>query len=151
MVAESGSNIVGFMNITCQYEAETLCSLYQLEDFSNFAKCTSRLKIDDPTNIENLWNKQSGDSIINKTNAMCIRIFCIDKDYAPNAFQFVEYAYKNFPDIDFCLLGVPQSLPEISLCNEFVKVKTRTAVNDMYTIANAVISSTFPTAISIPP
>uniref|UniRef100_A0A8C0F6I3 Cilia and flagella associated protein 61 n=1 Tax=Bubo bubo TaxID=30461 RepID=A0A8C0F6I3_BUBBB len=55
------------------------------------------------------------------SNAFCIRLFCIDEKYETRSLDFLHYAFKLFPDKDFCVILVPHHVPEFHLIQSFVR------------------------------
>ncbi|XP_009979353.1 PREDICTED: uncharacterized protein C20orf26 homolog, partial [Tauraco erythrolophus] len=55
------------------------------------------------------------------SNAFCIRLFCIDEKYETRSLDFLNYAFKLFPDKDFCVTLVPHHVPEFHLIRSFVR------------------------------
>nr|XP_013046594.1 cilia- and flagella-associated protein 61 isoform X2 [Anser cygnoides] len=56
------------------------------------------------------------------SNAVCIRLFCIDEKYETRSLDFLHYVFKLFPDKDFCIILVPHHVPEFCLIRSFVRV-----------------------------
>ncbi|NWZ28929.1 CFA61 protein, partial [Asarcornis scutulata] len=56
------------------------------------------------------------------SNAVCIRLFCIDEKYETRSLDFLHYVFKLFPDKDFCVILVPHHVPEFCLIQSFVRV-----------------------------
>ncbi|KFO76187.1 Uncharacterized protein C20orf26, partial [Cuculus canorus] len=56
------------------------------------------------------------------SNAFCIRQFCIDEKHETRSLDFLHYAFKLFPDKDFCVILVPHHVPEFHLIQSFVRV-----------------------------
>ncbi|NWH62763.1 CFA61 protein, partial [Geococcyx californianus] len=55
------------------------------------------------------------------SNAFCIRHFCIDEKHETRSLDFLHYAFKLFPDKDFCIILVPHHVPEFHLIQSFVR------------------------------
>ncbi|XP_009073396.1 PREDICTED: uncharacterized protein C20orf26-like, partial [Acanthisitta chloris] len=55
------------------------------------------------------------------SNAFCIRLFCINEKYETRSLDFLNYAFKVFPDRDFCVILVPHQVPEFHLLQSFVR------------------------------
>ncbi|XP_075269803.1 cilia- and flagella-associated protein 61 isoform X2 [Opisthocomus hoazin] len=56
------------------------------------------------------------------SNAFCIRLFCIDEKHETRSQDFLHYAFKLFPDKDFCVMLVPHHVPEFHLIQSFARV-----------------------------
>ncbi|XP_063299787.1 cilia- and flagella-associated protein 61 [Pelobates fuscus] len=67
--------------------------------------------------------------------AFCIQLFCIDEEHQSRSIDFLNYAFKLFPDKDFCIITVPTLTPEFPLIQCFVRavpLSTCTLSQELY-------------------
>ncbi|XP_075452366.1 cilia- and flagella-associated protein 61 isoform X2 [Ascaphus truei] len=72
--------------------------------------------------------------------AFCIQLFCINEKHATRSVDFLNYVFNLFPDKDFCIVTVPQLVPEFSLLQTFVHVhplNTCTLPQELYVFHRA--------------
>ncbi|XP_069464175.1 cilia- and flagella-associated protein 61 [Ambystoma mexicanum] len=55
-------------------------------------------------------------------SAFCIQLFCIDQEHETRSQDFLHFVFNLFPDKDFCIVTVPQLVPEFHLLQRFVRV-----------------------------
>lgn len=48
-------------------------------------------------------------------NAFVVNLFCIDQRFASRSQDFLEYAFKLFPQKDYIILTQPHTFPESSI------------------------------------
>ncbi|KAI8823503.1 uncharacterized protein EV422DRAFT_493768 [Fimicolochytrium jonesii] len=63
-------------------------------------------------------------------NAFCIELFSMADSYASQAMELVRAAYKQFPDLDYCVVTVPTTMPEVPLFRQFARVYVKTGMSD---------------------
>ncbi|KAM8945471.1 cilia- and flagella-associated protein 61 [Pelodytes ibericus] len=67
--------------------------------------------------------------------AFCIQLFCIDDNHQSRSLDFLNFAFKLFPDKDFCIITVPHLTPEFPLLQCFVRavpLSTSTLSQELY-------------------
>nr|XP_033795156.1 cilia- and flagella-associated protein 61 isoform X2 [Geotrypetes seraphini] len=68
-------------------------------------------------------------------SAFCIQLYCIDEKYETRALDFLDFVFNLFPDKDYCIISVPQLVPEFVLLQHFVRVipyNTCTLPHELY-------------------
>lgn len=58
-------------------------------------------------------------------NAFAVTLFCLDEMYESRAVDFLEHAFAQFPDREYCLLTLPPTSAESSILSHFVQVPPR--------------------------
>ncbi|CAF0802788.1 unnamed protein product [Brachionus calyciflorus] len=69
---------------------------------------------------ENYVPKYCGES-----NAFSIQLFCIEEKYDSRSLDFLPKAFDLFPDKDYCIITLPQNVPEFSLIQNFIRITPR--------------------------
>jgi len=59
-------------------------------------------------------------------NAFCITKFCLDYAYEARSADFLRATFDLFPNMDFCLLTLPHTIPEFALLHSFIQVGLNT-------------------------
>ncbi|XP_078505462.1 cilia- and flagella-associated protein 61 isoform X2 [Lissotriton helveticus] len=68
-------------------------------------------------------------------SAFCIQLFCIDEEHETRSLDFLNHVFNLFPEKDFCIITVPQLVPEFLLLQRFVRVvplSTSTLPHELY-------------------
>ncbi|CAF1621244.1 unnamed protein product, partial [Adineta ricciae] len=60
-----------------------------------------------------------------KEKAFAIQLFCISEVYEKRSFDFLQKAFDMFPDRDYCIISIPQMVPEFPLLQSFVRIPPR--------------------------
>ncbi|XP_069090440.1 cilia- and flagella-associated protein 61 isoform X2 [Pleurodeles waltl] len=78
-------------------------------------------------------------------SAFCIQLFCIDEEHETRSLDFLNHVFNLFPDKDFCIITVPQLVPEFLLLQRFVRVvplTTCTLPHELYVFHRSGLLST---------
>ncbi|UJR28415.1 hypothetical protein I4U23_009655 [Adineta vaga] len=60
-----------------------------------------------------------------KEKAFVIQLFCISEVYEKRSFDFLQKAFDMFPDRDYCIISIPQMVPEFPLLQSFIRIPPR--------------------------
>ena len=65
---------------------------------------------------------EAADYDLYKPSSFCIQLFCIDDRYETRSIDFLAEAFKLFPGKEYCVITVPQTIPEFSILQFFSRV-----------------------------
>ncbi|KND05075.1 uncharacterized protein SPPG_00750 [Spizellomyces punctatus DAOM BR117] len=66
-------------------------------------------------------------------NAFCISLFSMDDAYAKQSIEFVKTAFTHlFPDLDYCVVTVPTTAPEMPLLKDFASVPAKAGMTSLH-------------------
>ncbi|CAF0869342.1 unnamed protein product [Adineta steineri] len=60
-----------------------------------------------------------------KEKAFAIQLFCISEVYEKRSYDFLQKAFDMFPDRDYCIISIPQMVPEFPLLQSFIRIPPR--------------------------
>uniref|UniRef100_UPI0037E978DF cilia- and flagella-associated protein 61 n=1 Tax=Semicossyphus pulcher TaxID=241346 RepID=UPI0037E978DF len=115
-VCESDGVAVGFISVTSDVDLKRLQDDFDLREFNGLYKL-QQTKDNEPT--------PSTAHVSEESNAFCIQIFVIDKNFETRSVDFIPYIFNLFPDLDFCIITVPTLCPEFPLLQSFHRVPRR--------------------------
>ncbi|XP_035380422.1 cilia- and flagella-associated protein 61 [Electrophorus electricus] len=75
--------------------------------------------------VKELTDTSAGSGAEEPPNVFCIQLFVIDKRFEMRSVDFLPYVFKVFPERDFCVISVPQLLPEFPLLQAFYRAVPR--------------------------
>ncbi|KAI9105411.1 hypothetical protein DFS34DRAFT_574538 [Phlyctochytrium arcticum] len=153
LVAEADGEVVGFMTFNRKINQQALVETFQLELFDNLVRGKLRSRsaasiheasgVASSAPINVLVEKQRSPvpstqpstkpSTPAVPNAFCISLFSIADQYARQATDFVRAAFVHlFPELDYCVVTVPTTVPEIPLLKDFASVPPKPGMPDMH-------------------
>ncbi|XP_051781521.1 cilia- and flagella-associated protein 61 [Erpetoichthys calabaricus] len=80
------------------------------------------------------------------SDAFCIQLFVIDEKYEMRSQDFLPFVFKLFPNRDFCVITVPNMVPEFPLLQSFARVipyHSSTLPQDLYVFHRSGLISPF--------
>ncbi|XP_038582679.1 cilia- and flagella-associated protein 61 isoform X2 [Micropterus salmoides] len=134
-VCECNGVAVGFISVTSGVDLKQLHDSFELGEFNGLYKPAALP--DSREDEEELRKTQTSDSqqeekqstgaghVSKKSNAFCIQVFIIDKNYEMRSVDFIPHIFKLFPDLDFCIITVPTLSPDFMLLQSFQRVLPR--------------------------
>ncbi|XP_044025172.1 cilia- and flagella-associated protein 61 [Siniperca chuatsi] len=144
IVCESDGVAVGFISVTSDVDLKRLHDSFELSEFNGLykwqqikhfepaAQPDSRDDKEEPRKTQTPDSQQQEETqstgaghFSGKSNAFCIQLFIIDKNYELRSVDFIPYVFKLFPDLDFCIITVPSLSPEFLLLQSFLRVPPR--------------------------
>ncbi|XP_070782300.1 cilia- and flagella-associated protein 61 [Enoplosus armatus] len=133
-VCESDGVAVGFISVTSDVDLKRLHGSFELSEFNGLYKepaAQSDAREDEEEKRKTQTSQQEetpstgAGHLSEKSNAFCIQLFIIDKNYEMRSVDFIPYVFKLFPDLDFCIITVPTQSPEFLLLQSFLRVLPR--------------------------
>ena len=85
-------------------------------------------------------------------NAFAVTLFCLDEVHDSRACDFLEHAFAQFPERDYCLLTLPPTSPESVLLSSFSQVPPRATSafsHVLYIVHRAALLAALPQALVV--
>uniref|UniRef100_A0A3Q1FLN4 Cilia and flagella associated protein 61 n=1 Tax=Acanthochromis polyacanthus TaxID=80966 RepID=A0A3Q1FLN4_9TELE len=135
-VCEIDGVVVGFIRVTADVDLSVLHANFELSEFDGLCNVQQPepdgpAAQSDPSEDEKEQTQtstlqqeeaQSTGTVSGKSNAFCIQLFVIDKEYETRSVDFIPHIFKLFPDLNFCIITVPSGAPVFPLLQNFVRV-----------------------------
>lgn len=65
-------------------------------------------------------NRSESPKYFGESNAFSIQLFCIEEKHDSRSLDFLPKAFELFPQKDYCIITLPQNVPEFSLIQNFI-------------------------------
>ncbi|XP_075940895.1 cilia- and flagella-associated protein 61 [Anarhichas minor] len=121
-VCESDGVTVGFISFTSDVDVKLLNGNFELSEFDGLYKRAEPAAQSDSRESQTSDPQQEETQ---KSNAVCIQYFIIDKNYETRSVDFIPYIFNLFPDLDLCIISVPLPSSEIPLLQSFLRLPPR--------------------------
>ncbi|CAF0926188.1 unnamed protein product [Rotaria sp. Silwood1] len=93
---------------------------------SHRAKITkAQLAAEDPSRYIKPTLISQTPQFFGKEKAFAIQLFCISEVYEKRSYDFLQKAFDMFPDRDYCVITIPQMVPEFPLLQSFIRIPPR--------------------------
>ncbi|CAF3435054.1 unnamed protein product [Rotaria socialis] len=93
---------------------------------SHRAKMTkAQLAAENPTKYIKPKLVSDAPKFFGREKAFAIQLFCISEVYEKRSYDFLQKAFDMFPDRDYCVITIPQMVPEFSLLQSFIRIPPR--------------------------